>query len=264
MSVDNETSAFFERTIMVLDPALGGLAALEATATLAEATTGRLDVLFVEDEDLLRVADFPFAREISLSGSGTRSLDAAALARDFQRAVERARRAVASTTHARRLDWRFDIVRQRLERAVETVSAHGNLIALEGLRPIAVERIKAQMAGPVSSSFLLAGRQLATSPGPVVVCAPAASDTAPARHLARHIARRSGVECIDISDFDEFLASIGVLTGRPWRPGNFPGFRPRLAVIGRTAWPEPGLLKILSARANCPVIMVGGTRRDEP
>lgn len=263
MSVDNETSAFFERTIMVLDPALGGLAALEATATLAEATTGRLDVLFVEDEDLLRVADFPFTREISLSG-GARTLDAATLARDFQRAVERARRAVASATYARRLDWRFDIVRQRLESAVETVLAHGNLIALEGLRPIAVERIKAQMAGPVSSSFLLAGRQLATSPGPVVVCAPEASDTAPARNLARHIARRSGVECIDISDFDEFLASIGVLTGRPWRPGNFPGFRPRLAVIGRTAWPNPGLLEILSARANCPVIMVGGTHRDEP
>lgn len=264
MSADNEAATFFERTIMVLDPALGGLAALEAAATLAEATTGRLDVLFVEDEDVLRAADFPFAREISLSGSGARTLDAVTLARDFQRAVEHARRAVASTMHARRLDWRFDIVRQRLERAVEAISAHGNLIALEGLRKIAVERIKAQMAGPVSSSFLLAGHRLATSPGPVVLCAPAANDTVPARNLARHIAQRSGVECIDISNFDEFLASIGVLTRRPWRPGNFPGFRPRLAVIGRTAWPKPSLLETLSARANCPVIMVGDTRRDEP
>lgn len=263
MNGDNEPAAFFERTIMVLDPALGGLAALDATATLAEATTGRLDVLFVEDEDALRAADFPFAREISLSGSGARTLDAATLARDFQRAVERARQAVASTTHARGLDWRFDIVRQRLERAVETVSAHGNLIALEGLRTIAVERIKAQMAGPGSSSFLLAGRRSGASPGPVVVCAPAASDAVPARNLARHIARRSGVECIDVSNFDEFLASIGVLAGQPWRPGNFPDFRPRLAVIGRTAWPKPSLLEILSARANCPVIMVGGARRDE-
>lgn len=258
MSAGDESTSFFERTIMVLDPTLGGLAALDAAATLAEATTGRLDVLFVEDEDVLRVADFPFAREIPLSGPGVRPLDAAILSRDFQRAVERARRAVASTTRARHLDWRFDVVRGRLARAVETVSAHGNLVALEGLRAIAVERIRAQMAGAVSSSFLVAGRRLATSQGPVVVCVPEAGDAAPARDLARRIARQSGDTCVDIPNFDEFLASIGVPTRRLWRPGAFSGFRPRLAVVGRTAWPEPGLLEVVLERANCPVIMVGG------
>lgn len=261
MNAGDNSPPFFTRTVMVLDPTLGGLAALEATATLAGMTAGRLDVLFVEDEDILRVAGFPFAREIQLSGPDARPLDAATVARDFRRAVERARRAVASATRARGLDSRFDVVRERLARAVETVSAQGTLVALEGLRAIAVERIRAQMAGAVSSSFLVAGRRLATSPGPVVVCAPDSGDAAPARDLARRLARQSGDACVDVADIDEFLASIGVPTRRPWRPGAILGSRPRLAVIGRAAWPEPGLLEALLERASCPVIMVGGIGR---
>lgn len=81
--------------------------ALEAAFRIAQAFRSEIESLFVEDQQLLELADFPFAREISLSGRRKRALSREDMARELRlmahaicRQVER--RALAAEVPLRR------------------------------------------------------------------------------------------------------------------------------------------------------------------
>ena len=57
--------------------------ALQAALRIAQAFRSEIESLFVEDHQLVALASFPFAREVSLSGRRTRALSPESMAREM-------------------------------------------------------------------------------------------------------------------------------------------------------------------------------------
>jgi hypothetical protein len=102
-------SADMQRVIVALDAASENRAALGAAARLAERWGMHLHGMFVEDDDLIRLAHLPFARQVTL-GVGVETLDLRAAQRQMRAAAERARRELAAAAHRHGLEWSFEIV----------------------------------------------------------------------------------------------------------------------------------------------------------
>jgi hypothetical protein len=88
------------RVVLHLKSGQPNAVALAAAFRIAQAFRSELESLFVEDSELLELAGFPFAREISLSGRRSRSLSRDEMARELRlmsvaisRQVERRARA---------------------------------------------------------------------------------------------------------------------------------------------------------------------------
>ncbi|MFN4339272.1 hypothetical protein [Parvibaculum sp.] len=100
------------RIVVGLDTSLVTRDALALAARLAASVDARLKGIFVEDENLLHLADLPFAREISFSGE-IRELDAERMLRAMKAQAESARRMLARIASEAKIDWSFDVRRGR-------------------------------------------------------------------------------------------------------------------------------------------------------
>lgn len=100
------------RIVVGLDTSLVTRDALALAARLAASVDARLKGIFVEDENLLHLADLPFAREISFSGE-IRELDAERMLRAMKAQAESARRMLARIASEAHIDWSFDVRRGR-------------------------------------------------------------------------------------------------------------------------------------------------------
>ena len=106
----------FRRVLVALDSSAASSAALEVAAGVAASQACELSGLFVEDEDLLRLAELPFAREIQLARAMSRTLVPEQLQRDL-----RAQRAAGVT---RRL-----VAFEMIDRAI---ARHGHPVVIDG------------------------------------------------------------------------------------------------------------------------------------
>ncbi|MEQ9225687.1 MAG: universal stress protein [Parvibaculum sp.] len=106
------TEARQARIIVGLDTSFVAREALSLAARLAASVDARLKGVFVEDENLLTLADLPFAREISFSGE-TRAMDPARMLRAMKAQAESARRILARAAAEAHVDWSFDVRRGR-------------------------------------------------------------------------------------------------------------------------------------------------------
>lgn len=264
MTQEDESRRPFERAVVVLDAVSGGIAALEAASAFAEAMARRLDVLFIEEESVHRVAAFPFARELPLRESAARALDATTIARDLRMAAERARAAVETAAKTSWLEWRFEVIRGRIDRTLAEACLSGTLVAVEARQGLAIERMLTAGAGAAAGSLLVVGRRAARRPGPVLLHCDNSGVAASAQALARRIARESRQPLLEIGSLGDFLTALEIPHPqlRPWRPGATAVPRPGIAVVGRTAWPSADHLGLVLGLATCPVLMVGqGTRQ---
>lgn len=100
------------RIVVGLDTSAVAREALALAARLAASVDARLKGVFVEDENLLDLADLPFAREISFSGE-VRELDPARMLRAMKAQAESARRVLARIAAEAQIDWSFDVRRGR-------------------------------------------------------------------------------------------------------------------------------------------------------
>lgn len=82
------------RIVVALDASAQSRAALEAAARLAGILDAELSGIFVEDADLLRLAQLPFAREAVPGLPSRRVADAAAMERTLRNLAEQARAAL--------------------------------------------------------------------------------------------------------------------------------------------------------------------------
>ena len=101
----------FERIVVALDGSTYGLVALEAAATLAAALHAELVGLFVEDVNLLRLAQLPFAQEISYLAATPRKLDVARMTRQLQARATQARQQLRQSAENKEVRWSFSVVR---------------------------------------------------------------------------------------------------------------------------------------------------------
>lgn len=103
---------------------------MEAAAELAAGFEAELLGIFVEDVNLLRVAQLPSAREV-LSGSAvSRALNTAILERSLRVQGEEVGKALASAAARKKVRWSFRVARGQVARELLSAAAEADMIVL--------------------------------------------------------------------------------------------------------------------------------------
>lgn len=119
-----------KRILVALDASEQSLTALETAAALAQAMQGELTGLFVEDADLLTLAQLPYSTEVRHAGAEIHHLDVPKLEREIAERSVHARRAMERTGSERELRWRFRCVRGNVHREIAAASGDVDLICI--------------------------------------------------------------------------------------------------------------------------------------
>jgi nucleotide-binding universal stress UspA family protein len=125
-----------ERVVVPLDAASEYHAATDTAARLAARAKASLHGIFVEDEDLLRLARLPFARQITFAG-GAEPFPAERVELHLQAAAERAGRDLRRAAKRYGVDCSFEIVRGASEIVLSGVTERDLVVAGALTRPIA-------------------------------------------------------------------------------------------------------------------------------
>jgi len=144
-----ETSRAVRRILLALDSAQDA-SALELAAQLAALLRGTLHGVFVENSDLLRLAQLPFAHEVTLTSAAMRRLEAAQLERELRNQAEQVRRLLESHALRHRVEWTFRIERGALT-ATLAASSGSDVVMLS--RPAVSARDAHSAATPVLAAF---------------------------------------------------------------------------------------------------------------
>lgn len=99
------------RILIGLDSSPGSLRGLAEAAQMAARLDAELVGLFVEDENLMRLAGLPQSYEIGLQSAKSRNLDPQAIGRMFKQMAERARREVKRAAEREHVRSSFEVVR---------------------------------------------------------------------------------------------------------------------------------------------------------
>ncbi|RMF93965.1 MAG: universal stress protein, partial [Nitrospinota bacterium] len=124
-----ETVFSIRRILVALDASLPSRHVLEAAIDLAQKLEAELLGLFVEDMNLLRLAELPFAR-VSALATEKRPLDSPSMARALKVQAERVQRMLESMAQQAQVRWSFRIVRGDVASAVLAASTEVDLLAL--------------------------------------------------------------------------------------------------------------------------------------
>jgi nucleotide-binding universal stress UspA family protein len=108
----------FTRVLVAMDASPHSLTALDAAVELAALFGAELLGIFVEDADLLRLADLPFAAEVASFSASIQRLDAERMRLQLRAVAERSRRALAVSAERARVPWSFRVVRGSVAAAV--------------------------------------------------------------------------------------------------------------------------------------------------
>jgi hypothetical protein len=144
-------SEAIERVVVMLDAASDHRAALDTAARLAARWKARLHGIFVEDEDLLRLATLPFARQVSLHG-GIETLTVAQVERQLRAFAERTRREVEAAGRHHHVAASFEVVR-----GTSSAGAATDFF------------VTGALTRPVGGHFRAEGRWRAGEPAPVLL-----------------------------------------------------------------------------------------------
>lgn len=208
----------FRRVLVALDSAAASGAVLELAADIAAANACELCGLFVEDQDLLRLAGLPFAREVQLARAMSRTLAPEQLLQDLRAQAGLARAAMLKQATLRHLSWSFQVAQGRSEEAVLLAATSGDIIAMaRRFGPLAqvgrVSRRARLLAARAPGPLLLAGELPAGRPGPVLVPYDASPAAEAMLGLAAGLARGRG-EPLEILLLGDATARAGELEVR--------------------------------------------------
>ncbi|XOZ33619.1 universal stress protein [Halomonadaceae bacterium KBTZ08] len=123
MTRGNDAEPLMERIWVLLDSSHQSRVALETAVDLAALLDIELQGLFIEDENLLKMAELPFTREVGATSAATRPLDSQTLERRLKREAQQLEQHLALQAQGRRLRWGFQVRRGSLpEAALSSVS----------------------------------------------------------------------------------------------------------------------------------------------
>ena len=124
------------RVVLWFDAAAEHRAAIATAASVAAATRSPLRGIFVEDEELLRLARSRIARQVAWGG-GTGPFGAEFVALHLRAVAERARMELAAAAAARGLEWSFETLRGDLASLAAEMTARDLVVAGMLTRPVA-------------------------------------------------------------------------------------------------------------------------------
>ncbi len=118
------------RILVALDGSPHSQAALEAAAHLAELLRAELMGVFVEDVNLLRLAELPFAQEVRRHTATIEKLEVRYLHRQLQRQAEQAQADLKRVANAHALSATFRVARGPVSAEVLAAALEADLLAL--------------------------------------------------------------------------------------------------------------------------------------
>jgi nucleotide-binding universal stress UspA family protein len=127
---DPETSLRIRRILVALDASPHSLAALDAAVDLAARMEVELAGLFVEDVELLRIADSPSAREVVYTAASEAPLNRAVMERKLRAQSSQLRKALAAAAHRAQVRWSFQTVRGHVTPALREAAGRNDIVAL--------------------------------------------------------------------------------------------------------------------------------------
>jgi nucleotide-binding universal stress UspA family protein len=119
-----------KRILVALDASEANRSALQAAATLASQLQAELQALFVEDINLLRLAELPFAREMMFGSSEGHRITPANMERQIQAQAIRLRRLVEATAQQSKIKAEFKVLRGQISRELLLASQQMDLLIL--------------------------------------------------------------------------------------------------------------------------------------
>lgn len=125
-----ERELMIRRILVALDASPHSLSALEAAAQLAAAFRAELLGLFVEDVNLLRLAELPFAREVGLFSGTLRRVDGRRVERQLRTRAGRARQALATIAERAQVRWSFQTTSGQIASEVLSAALDVDLVIL--------------------------------------------------------------------------------------------------------------------------------------
>jgi hypothetical protein len=174
-------------------------AAIEAAVRVAQAFQSEIESLFVEDRQLLELASFPFAREISLSGRSSRAICVADIERDMQLASRRLLKHVEAIAQRAEVPMRWRVVRDEpIAALAHACAASGpwNVVALgEPFTTRQARALRELFAQVLDTTGVVVAPPKARRPqGPVVVAVEDLARLGGMLRTAERIASISGSE----------------------------------------------------------------------
>ncbi|NIV32483.1 MAG: universal stress protein, partial [Anaerolineae bacterium] len=118
------------RILVALDASPHSLAALEAAVDLAARFEAELAGLFVEDENLLRLADLPFVSEIGVFTATRRRVDGGEMERQIRVQGRRVREIFTVRTRRAQVTWSFRVVRGTVLSEVLSAASEADVLVL--------------------------------------------------------------------------------------------------------------------------------------
>lgn len=207
----DERATTFRRIVVGVDASAASLDAVAAAADLARRVGAELAGLFVEDEDLLRLAALPFARVVRVPSGAREAIDREAAERELRAVAARAREAIERAASGRRVSASFRVRRGRVVAEVLAAAGEEDLLVLgtagyRRSREAALGQTARAAAARAASSVLLL-RRGGTVAGRVVAVDDASARAARAILLARALSGPAGPTIVDAGS-----GAVGVLS----------------------------------------------------
>jgi hypothetical protein len=171
---------------------------LEVATRFARTFRGELHGLFVENEELLALAQMPFAREISLTGGHSRALSVDVVRKEMEAASAAMEREFERLTRVARIPARFEVVagaaEEVLRKAMEGIGilAIGEPLALAA--PGMFPELLAELTG--ITGIVVVGCEARRAHGPILTVIDPESDVAMIVDTAEQIAGEGVQEVI--------------------------------------------------------------------
>lgn len=129
-TMGNDPFESFRRIVVALDESRESQAALEAAAQIASALGRELLGVFVEDENLLKLAQLPLASEFQWGSASRSAVTAEMMQAALRVQAERARQRFLSAAHQARIDSTFQVSRGRVSDELRSRSETSDLLIL--------------------------------------------------------------------------------------------------------------------------------------
>lgn len=188
------------RVLLLLDFGAPSKAGLEAAVTLAEGAA-ELHGLFVEDEDLLRMAALPVTRVLGYRSAAPREISLAEMERELRAHAARAESLLRAAAERAKLGASFRVARGRVVAQVVLAAGEADLVLLDrrahpnnGRRHALGPPALLYDGGPASARLLAATALLASQHGQRALVLVSGLKAEPAAREASEQLRARGIE----------------------------------------------------------------------
>ena len=186
--IDDSRGAAPDRIVLHIRSGGASPLALEAATRLARTMHAEIECVFVEDDEILTLAELPFAREISPTGRRTRALSADEVLREMRSRSQAVRRAVEHAARMSDIRCHFTAVRQSPDKSFEKLSSQARILiygeAIGDDAPARFPRLT-RCFGSVDAC-LLHGSRVRRSRGPVIIVIDDLASSAPMAEIVRY------------------------------------------------------------------------------